>query len=513
MTRPIRFSAVARGAIAAVAGLLLLTAPAHAQKQGGSITLGVELDIPGFDPLKVNVFDTAAQMAAALIFDTLTARDNDGNPVPKLALSWTNSDDYKTWTFKLRPGVTFHDGTPFNAQAVAWKYARHKDPKNKCGCAFLIQSIDSVEATDDLTVVFHMKEPSAELPNLLSFPGANNVIYSPTAVAKLGDDYNRHPVGTGPFILKSWAIGDRMVLERNPNYWNKGHPYLDRVELRPLPDQQARFASLLSGASDLIWDDEYDSDNILQAKKDPSLSVHTYTGSGAQPYAFNTKVAPLDDVRVRQALVMAIDRPKMSEVLTGGLSKPASNPYGDGSWVKCDDDGALPFDPKKATQLIKDYGKPAQFKLTVTATPRGRTIGQVLQQFWKKVGADAEIEQVEQTAVAARGFKRQYDITPWRIPDSPDPEPGIYALFHSGSAFALSQYSDPKLDALLEHARSTADRAARTKDYCAISRIINQQAIFFFTFQNTYYALAKAKLKGIPKLFSGLIDVSNAWLE
>jgi peptide/nickel transport system substrate-binding protein len=513
MAKHTRLSAIARSAVVAAACLVLLAAPAQAQKQGGSIALGVELDIPGFDPLKVNVFDTAAQMAAALIFDTLTGRDNDGNPVPKLALSWTNSDDYKTWTFKLRPGVTFSDGTPFNAQAVAWKYARHKDPKNKCGCAFLIQSIDSVEATDDLTVVFHLRDPTTELPNLLSFPGANGVIYSPTAVEKLGDDYNRHPVGTGPFILKSWAIGDRMVLERNPNYWNKGHPYLDRVELRPLPDQQARFASLLSGTSDLIWDDEYDSDNILQAKKDPSLAVHTYTGSGAQPYAFNTKVAPFDDVRVRQALVMAIDRAKMSEVLTNGLSKPASNPYGDGSWVKCDDDGALPYDPNQATQLIKDYGKPVQFKLTVTATPRGRTVGQVLQQFWKKVGADAQIDQVEQTAVAARGFSRQYQITPWRIPDSPDPEPAIYALFHTGSAFALSQYSNPKLDALLEHARSTADRAERTKDYCAISRIVNQQAIFFFTFQNTYYALAKAKLKGVPKLFSGLIDVSNAWLE
>ena len=126
MTTQIRLSAIVRGAVASTFCLLVATT-VHAQKQGGSITLGVELDIPGFDPLKVNVFDTATQMAAALIFDTLTARDNEGNPVPKLAVSWTNSDDYKSWTFKLRPGVTFHDGTPFNAQAVAWKYDRHKD--------------------------------------------------------------------------------------------------------------------------------------------------------------------------------------------------------------------------------------------------------------------------------------------------------------------------------------------------------------------------------------------------
>src|ERR1700726_783744 len=129
---------------ACVAAILALAAPASAQKQGGSITVGLELDIPGLDPLKVGVYDTAAESAAALIFDTLTTLDDSGKAVPKLAESWTHSDDYKTWTYKLRSGVKFHDGTPFNAQAVAFKYARHKDPKNHCSCAFFIEGIDSV---------------------------------------------------------------------------------------------------------------------------------------------------------------------------------------------------------------------------------------------------------------------------------------------------------------------------------------------------------------------------------
>ena len=112
----------------------------------------------------------------------------------------------------------------------------------------------------------------------------------------------------------------------------------------------------------------------MKAQKDPKMKVHTYAGSGAQVYAFNTKVAPFDDVRVRQALVMAIDRPKMSQAISNGLSRPASNPYGDGSWVKCKDDGALPFDLEKAKALLKDYGKPVEFKMLVSATPRGRMI-------------------------------------------------------------------------------------------------------------------------------------------
>src|ERR1700740_2439783 len=154
--------------------------PAAAQKSGGSITVGLELDIPGFDALKVGVYDTSAETAAAAIFDTLTTLDDKGEPAPKLALSWSHSDDFKTWTFKLRPGVKFHDGTPFNAQAVKENYDRWKDPANKCRCAFYISIIHDVEAADDLTVVYHLNDPSVNLPALLTLQSSNNVVQSPT---------------------------------------------------------------------------------------------------------------------------------------------------------------------------------------------------------------------------------------------------------------------------------------------------------------------------------------------
>jgi 4-phytase/acid phosphatase/peptide/nickel transport system substrate-binding protein len=501
-------------AVAGASFALLLGGPvAHAQKQGGTLTVGLELDIPGFDPLKVGVFDTAALTGATLIFDTLTSLDDNGEAQPKLALSWSHSDDYKTWTIKLRPGVTFHDGTPFDAQAQKFNFDRQKDPNNKCRCAFYIANIKEVEAADNLTLVYHLIDPAVNFPKLLAIPSSNNVVQSPTAMKTRGDDYNRNPVGTGPFILKSWTAGDRLVLERNPNYWIKGRPYLDRVVLRPLPDSQARFASLEAGESDLVWDDEFDADNILKAQKNPAFTVHVYRGAGAGVAAFNTKNPPLDDVRVRRALVMAIDRKKMSQVLTNGLSRPASNPYGDGSWVKCIDDGALPHDLAKAQALLKEYGKPVAFKMLFTATPRGRAAGQVLQQFWKQAGAQMEIELVDQTAIVTRAFARQFDVTPWRIIDVPDPGGQMYANFHTGSPVALANYSNPELDRLLEHARSIADEATRIEDYCAVSRLINSEAIWFWTFQNTYYAISKAKVKGLPKLYSGVIDVSPTWLE
>ena len=220
-----------------------------AQKQGGTITMGLELDIPGFDPLKVGVFDTAAETAAAAIFDTLTYLDESGVAQPKLALSWTSSDDFKTWTYKLRPNVVFQDGTPFTAEAVKANYDRQKDPANNCRCAFYLANIHDVQAPDELTLVFNMNNPAVNMPALLAIPSSNNVIQSPTAWKTKGDDYNRNPVGTGPYILKSWTAGDRMVLEKNPNYWNKGHPHLDRIVLKPLPDAQSRFATPSIGRS------------------------------------------------------------------------------------------------------------------------------------------------------------------------------------------------------------------------------------------------------------------------
>ena len=505
--------ALSRIFLATAFGLYLFAGAAQAQKPGGSITVGLELDIPGFDPLKVGVFDTAALTAAAALFDTLTYLDDKGVPQPKLAVSWNHSDDFKTWTFKLRPGVKFHDGTPFNAEAAKANFDRQKDPANKCRCAFYIAGIHDVQAPDELTLVYNLNDPSVNLPAILTVPSSNFAVQSPTAWKTKGEDYNRNPVGTGPYILKSWAAGDRIVLEKNPGYWNKGHPYLDRIVLKPLPDAQSRFASLQSGEADIIWDDETDADNIQRAQKDPKLTVHTYAGSGAAVAAFNTKVAPFDDVRVRQALVMAIDRKKMSQALTNGLARPATNPYGDGSWVKCKDDGALPNDIEKAKALIKEYGKPVEFKMIVTATPLGRNTGQIFQQFWKQVGANVELEQIDQATFVPRAFMRQFQLIGWRIVDFPDPDTQMYANFHTGSPVALANYSNPELAALLEHARTTADPEKRTEDYCAISRHINQQAIWYWTFQNTYYAISSAKLKGLPKMYSGLVDVSNVWME
>jgi peptide/nickel transport system substrate-binding protein len=497
------------GLVAFIAAGLAL--PAGAQTRGGTVTLGVEQDIAGFDPLIVGVYDTGQAATARLLFDTLTKLDENAKPVPSLALSWSPSQDFKTWTYKLRPGVKFQDGSPFNAAAVAFNYQRWIDPNNHCRCAAYLTAIDKVEATDELTVVFRLKAPAPNLAALQAPTNPWNAIHSPKALEELKEGYNRHPVGTGPFVLKSWQSGDRLVLERNPDYWDKDRPYLDQVVIRPLPDNTARFASIVSGETDIIWHDR--AEDIVKAKKNPAVVVHEYAGSGAQVYAFNTKRPPFDDVRVRQALRMALDLKTYSEVLWEGLWKPAKDPWGPGSFVQCKDAGALPYDPDKAKALLKEYGKPVEFKMVVTATPRGRQIGQTFQEMWRDIGVSATIDQVDQTALVTKAFKRDFDLTPWRIIDFPDPDLQAYANFHTGSPVNLSNYSNPEVDKLLEEARATGDQEKRVDLYCQLAQLLNKEVPWFWTLDNHYFSIAKPQLKGLPKQYSDIIDLSLAWWD
>jgi peptide/nickel transport system substrate-binding protein len=497
-----------RLALAAAVSLALMGG-ADAQTRGGSVTLGVEQDIAGFDPLVVGVYDTGQAATAALLFDTLTRLDDNGKPQPKLALSWSATPDFKTWTFKLRPGVTFQDGSPFDAAAVAFNIKRMLDPANHCRCAFYISNIDHVEAADELTAIFHLKTPAVAWPALVAVTTVTTVIHSPKAIREMGADYNRHPVGTGPFALKSWQSGDRIVLERNPGYWNPGHPFLDQAVIRPLPDASARFASLLSGETDIIWHDN--ADDIVSAKKNPAVVVHEYAGSGAQVYAFNTKVPPLDDVRVRQALRYALDLQAYADAQWDGLWRPAKDPYGPGSWVQCRDAGALPYDPDKAKALLAAYGKPVAFKMVVTATPRGRAIGQIFQEFWKAVGAEVTIDQIDQTALVTKAFRRDFQLTPWRIADLADPDPQMFANFHTGSPLNLANYSNPEIDRLLDATRGSADQEQRSHDYCEIAKILNHDVPWFWTVDNHYFSIAKPELRDVPKQYSDVIDLADAW--
>ncbi|MDP1839737.1 MAG: ABC transporter substrate-binding protein [Reyranella sp.] len=499
-------AALAAGLAAAPA---LAQAPTAAPVKGGTLTIGVESDFEGFDPVKAGVYSNSTVTAASLFYETLMRLDDKGNLLPALALSMTPNADGSVWTAKIRPGVKWHDGTPFTAQAVADHFNRLLDPANRyAGRAYL--AIEKVEAPDELTAVFKMRGPNAALPKTLAQPTVTTLIIPVKQALEKGADYNRNPIGTGPFVFKEWRAADRLIAERNPNYWDKDKPYLDRVIVRPLPDSDARYASLVKGDVQVIWEDR--AENILKARKDKNLVVLNWVGSGALVIPLNTQREPLNDKRVRQAVSMALNRKANAEVLTQGLRPVHDDPYGPASGITCKDNGALKYNPEAAKKLLADYGKPVKMTMTVTATPRGREGAQVFQADMKKVGIDVEIKPVDQTQLVKETLSRDFQVTGWRIIDLADVDPQMFANFHSKSPINFSGYNNAEVDRLLLIGRTSLDENKRKEAYCDLIKILNDDAVWLWSGSNTDFAITRANVRGIPGLRGGAVQVEAAWL-
>lgn len=483
--------------------------PTQAPVRGGTLTVAVESDFEGFDPIKAGVYSNSTVTAASLFYETMMRLDDKGNLLPALALSITPNEDGTIWVAKLRPGVKFHDGTPFTAQSVADHFNRLLDPANRFpGRAYL--AIDKVEVGDELTAVFKMRGPNAALPRTLAQPTVVSLIISVKALNEKGADYNRNPVGTGPFVFKEWRAADRLVAERNPDYWDKEKPYLDRVIVRPLPDSDARYASLVKGDVQVIWEDR--AENILKAKKDKNLVVLTWVGSGALVIPLNTQREPLNDKRVRQAVTMALNRKGNIEVLSQGLRPVYDDPYGPSSGIVCKETGALPYDQARAKKLLADYGRPVKLTMTVTATPRGRESAQVFQADMKKVGIDVEIKPVDQTQLVKEALSRDFQVTGWRIIDLADVDPQMFANFHSKSPINFSGYNNAEVDRLLQIGRTSLDENVRKAAYCDLIKILNDDAVWLWNGSNIDFAITRANVRGIPALRGGAVQVEAAWL-
>lgn len=501
-----RFGLMAAAAALAATPALAQTA---APVKGGTLSIGVESDFEGFDPIKAGVYSNSTVTAASLFYETLMRLDDKGNLIPALALSMTPNEDGSIWVAKLRPGVKFHDGAPFSAQSVADHFNRLLDPANRfAGRAYF--AIEKVEAPDELTAVFKMRGPNAALPKTLAQPSVVTLIISVKALQEKGADYNRNPVGTGPFVFKEWRAADRLIAERNADYWDKDKPYLDRVIVRPLPDSDARYASLVKGDVQVVWEDR--AENIVKAKKDKNLVVLHWVGSGALVVPLNTQREPLNDKRVRQAVSMALNRKANAAVLSQGLRPVYDDPYGPASGIECKDSGALPYDPERAKKLLADYGKPVKLVQTVTATPRGREGAQVFQADMKKVGIDVEIKPVDQTQLVKETLGRDFLVTGWRIIDLADVDPQMFANFHSKSPINFSGYNNAEVDRLLLVGRTTLDERVRKAAYCDLIKILNDDAVWLWTGSNIDFAITRANVRGIPALRGGAVQVEGAWL-
>lgn len=507
----LRWPSALRGVGAAIltaATLALVGGPVQAQspKRGGSLSISIEADLPGLDPMLFASFND--KQAGITLYDTLLDIDPKGKLVPNLAESFESAPDATWFKLKLRANVKFHDETPFDAAAVVEHFKRLMDPKNRYRWAADLAGIASIEATGPLEVTFKMKAPSAHFLAVLA--DTSGMVVSPTAVKKHGDAYGSNPVGTGPFVFKEWRRGSQVVFTRNSAYW-KGPVHLDEVVLKPLPDEQTRVASLKAGNLDIAMNAP--AKEVIDARTNKKLTIHDPGSLGTVFVMINLDQPDVSDPRVRLALAHALDRETLNKVISKGLPKIANTPFGTGLAPHEQVDGYPKYDLAKAKKLLAEYGKPVKVKFSVNAAPLSQQTAQLLQLMWRKAGVESEIIPTEQVQLIRNALARQYQVMLYRWQGGVDPDRNVYAMFHSKGTANRTGYKNPEMDKLLDAGRATMDPAERLKIYRQVNNLLARDLPYLQLNYFNNYSISGANVKGIVPIPDGLIRVRDVWKE
>ncbi len=501
---------LAMGMITMTLAAGIVSAQEAKPKYGGTLRIAGEIDAMGFDAIKARSSIGAGRVMANLIMEKLFDRGKNGELIPVLGLSATPSEGGKTWTIKLRQGVKFHDGTPFNADAVVKHWQRLLNPKNRYRQRMLFRPVVSIEKAGEHEVRFLLKHAWIPFTAVLTNPtGFTAMIPSPTAVEN--DVHNRAPVGTGPFAFKEWKSGDRIAVKKNPDYWQKGKPYLDEIIIRPIPDHESRYAALISGQADVLVTDR--PKHVKKLTGNPDFSTHILNFRGAVILVLNNSKPPLDDVRVRQAMAHAWDQKKYIKASFKDIVPYTEHWFGDA--LECSDVNYPSHDLEKAKSLIAEYGKPVELEYVHSATPRGREAGAILQQMMKQIGVKIKPVPLDFPGIMKKIFSKKFDIASWLIAGAYDMGPGTMALLHSKSPWNVTRYAGEDMDKLLVEQRMSTDPKAKAEILCNIARKANSESPFIYLFGRRYYLFAKNNVKNITLPVAGeeSFNNMNVWID
>ena len=499
---------VVSAALAALLAGVIAAAQAQQPKAGGTLVYATGTDVQTLDPQFVTDIPTARIVAN--IHETLVKADEKGEIQPCLATSWSTSDDKLTWTFKLREGVRFHDGTPFNAAAVKATFDRMRDPATGSPRRSSLAAITDVKVIDDLTIALVTKEPFA--PLLAQLSAYNVAIMSPTQLQKAGAKYREQPAGTGPFRLKSWQPGERITLARNDDYWGE-KPKLEAVETRVVPEDSARVLQLLSGEADVIASVP----TVMLKRLEASSAVHVIRKTGFRTIyvGLNNAIAPFNDHRVREAVASAIDvqglqRGVLSGVgkLGGGFESPV---IGGAKEIP-----PRPHDPAKAKQLLAEAGFPNGFA-TSFYVPTGRylmdrQLGEAIQAQLADIGIKVKIESPEWGAFVNLVDQKK---APMFLMGKGSPTGdldftlSLTALTNGRmNAFALS---NPELDKLILEQRAAVDPEKRRALLARAQDIIFDEIPAVVLFYEDQLFAERANVHGLAVYPNEFVDFAGAW--
>jgi peptide/nickel transport system substrate-binding protein len=500
-----------RAILVALAGLVMLaTGPASAQ----TLRIGLQEDPDTLDGAKNWSFVGRNVMTS--ICDKLVDISPDGSIVPMLATSWTTSDDGKALTFKLRPGVRFHDGEPFDAAAVKFSLDRARslpDSRRKSE----ISAVTNVEVLDDLTVRVDMATPFS--PLLAQFADRAGIMVAPGAVRRIGDEqFGNQPVCAGPYKFVERVTQHHITLERFADYWDKGHYFIQRVVFVTMPDATVRFANLRAGQLEMV--ERLAPADLATLRKTGKLASAAITGLGYQGITFNIDNGaraqnPFGrDKRVRAALDLAIDRNVVNQVVYDGEFQVGNQPQPPTNFYY---DQALPVparDVEKAKALLKEAGvEHPVLHLLVPNADADRQAAEVIQSMAKDAGIDVQLQQVEFITMLKQAHDGDFeaDFVGWsgRV----DPDGNVYTLLGCKMPGNDGHYCSPQLDEHLKAAWLIADRAARKQDYDgAMQVLLDEHPILYLWHQKWIWGFTAA-LEGYVPFPDGLIRLRDVTLK
>ena len=515
----------------AVALLAAAAAPTLAAPQrGGEMVFGRYADSLFLDPV-LNDANVDIWILTNL-YDTLLQPTPDGKSVaPGLATAWAQSDDGKTVTLTLREGVKFADGTPLTAQDVKWSLDRARDPNNGIWNG-LIGSIDSVAASGS-TVTINLKHPDPSIvPALATFNTAilpeKAFMAEPGATdADKAKSFAEHPVGTGPFVLKSWQRGTSMVLTKNPNYWDKGEdgqalPYLDSVRFEIIPDDATRILKLQAGELDAAEFIPYA--RVAELKADSRLAMELFPSTRVFYGNFNVrpqidgKDNPLAHVKVRQALNYATNTEAIIAIATQNVGKPMDSYMSSATPLHHGAGPAYPYDPAKAKQLLEEAGFGGGFDaslLVLAGNADETTTAAALQQMWGAVGVRLTLEQVDNATRTDRYRKGEFQMRlgAW-TDDIPDPsEITSYFVYNPNIQAQHSGWKSEEADKLFEQSQQEIDPANRAQQYERIQAIYMDEAPMLFIYETPYPVALQQRAKGFSQIPLGNNIFARAYVE
>lgn len=457
--------------LATLAAAALLAGPANAEEEpryGGTLTVAFASDTKTLDPtFSINFSE---RQPLYLIYNTLLALRPDFSVAPELAESWEVLDGGRRLVLRLRRGVKFHDGTDFDAAAVKFNFDRRMDERlNSPQRGQLREVVDAVEATDPQTVTLRLKGPS---PNLLGMLAQREgFMVSPAAAGRYGADLATHPVGTGPFVFKEWVPGNRLVVEKNPAYWEAGKPYLDRIVFSDITNTAVAIQRLLTGEADyasaLSPIDVRQIESRRNIRLDPSAVGRWYA------LQWQVDKPPFDNPKLRQAVAHAINRKRIVDIVMSGRAAVSNGPTPDALWWSAPDLKGADYDPAKAKALLAEAGYPNGVELTLSAPQIAllQQVDQLVQEQLKAVGITVRLEPVAQGDWYPRVVQLAINFTPMRWSQRPDPDGLMTLLLHSAGAGNSTRYSNPEVDALIDRARGLADQAERQRLYRQVQGI------------------------------------------